>query len=278
MGISKGLIASAILVWASAASAQDAAKYPDWSGQWIRVESGPPRYDHSKPAGLGQEAPLNAEYQAVYEASLADQKVGGQGLDPGQKCIPMGMPRQMSGFFPFQFVVTPGATFMLFEYSTYTTRRIFTDGRAWPTEIEPTFAGYSIGKWIDENHDGRYNALEIETRGFMGPRVYDGSGTPMHGDNETVIKERIYVDKSDPKILRDEMTTYDHALTHPWTVMKSYRRLPNEIWTENSCALGNDHVYIGKDDYLLSGDGFLMPVRKNQAPPDLRYFKRAQQP
>jgi len=32
-------------------------------------------------------------------------------------------------------------------------------------------------------------------------------------------------------------------------------------------------IIIGKENYFLSGDGFLMPARKDQAPPDLRYFK-----
>jgi hypothetical protein len=270
-------IGMAAALCSSAVALADAASYPDWSGQWIRVESGQPRYDHSKPPGLGQEAPLTVEYRALYEASLADQKVGGQGLDPGQKCIPMGMPRQMSGFFPFEFVTTPGATYLLFEYSTYTTRRVFTDGRAWPGEIEPTFSGYSIGKWIDTRHDGRFDTLEVETRGFMGPRVFDGSGTPMHEDNATVITERIYLDKADPNLLHDEITTNDHALTHPWTALKNFRRMPKVLWTENTCTLGANHVYVGNEDYLLSGDGYLMPVRKNQPPPDLRYFKQATQ-
>jgi hypothetical protein len=265
-----------VLAGLTSAAFAEEARYPDWSGQWARVETGQPRYDYSKPAARGQEAPLTAEYQAIYEASIADQKLGGQGLDPGLKCIPMGMPRQMSGFFPFEFVVTPAVTYMLFEYSTYTTRRIYTDGRDWPAQIEPTFAGYSIGKWIDEDHDGKYDVLEVETRGFMGPRVYDPSGTPLHEDNESVIKERFSLDKADPSQLRLEMTTHDHALTKPWSVAKTFRRLPKVFWTENTCTLGNDHVYIGKDDYLLSGDGYLMPVKKGQQPPDLRYFKQSQ--
>jgi hypothetical protein len=35
------------------------------------------------------------------------------------------------------------------------------------------------------------------------------------------------------------------------------------------------HVRIGKDAYYLSADGLLMPTRKDQAPPDLRYFKQS---
>jgi hypothetical protein len=47
----------------------------------------------------------------------------------------------------------------------------FTDGRDWATSFEPTFQGYSSGKWVDENGDGHYNVLEVETRGFKRPEV-----------------------------------------------------------------------------------------------------------
>jgi hypothetical protein len=129
-----------------------------------------------------------------------------QGLDLGTRCIPMGMPRQMSGFYPFEFSFAPGVIHVLFEYSSYTTRRIYVDGRDWPRNAEPTFAGYSIGHWIDEDHDGRYDVLEVETRDLRGPRILDASGTPSHVDNESVIKERLYLDKADPDLLHDEMT------------------------------------------------------------------------
>jgi hypothetical protein len=250
------------------------AKLPDWSGQWVRVATGPPRYDYSKPPIHGQQAPLTDEYRALHEASIADQAAGGQGLYPGSKCIPMGMPRQMDGIYPFEFILSSGVTHVLFEYALYTTRRIYTDGRDWPKDEEPTFAGYSIGKWIDEDRDGRHDVLEVETRNFMGPRVFDPSGMPLHADNQTIIKERIYLDRADPNLLRAEMTTYDHALTRPWSVVNTYRRMAKVIWTENGCSLSNDHVFIGKENYVLSADGLLMPTKKDQPPPDLRYFNQ----
>jgi hypothetical protein len=37
--------------------------------------------------------------------------------------------------------------------------------------------------------------------------------------------------------------------------------------------LNNRHIAIGNENYFVSGDGYLMPARKDQAPPDLRYFK-----
>jgi hypothetical protein len=155
-------------------------------------------------------------------------------------------------------------------------RRIFTDGRDWPKEIEPSYAGYSIGRWIDEDGDGTYDVLEAETRGFKGPRVYDASGLPLHFDNQSVFKERIHLDKSDPKVIHDEVTVIDHALTRPWTVDKRYVHSanPRPEWREASCIEGSDLVAIGKEMYILRVDGFLMPAKKDQRPPDLRYFKQ----
>jgi hypothetical protein len=254
--------------------AEDAGTYPDFSGQWIRVENGPPRYDYSRPPGPGQQDYLTDEYKAVHNASMADQAAGGQGLDLGTRCIPMGMPRQMSGFYPFEFSFAPGVIQVLFEYSSYTTRRIWVDGRDWPKEVEPTFAGYSVGRWIDEDHDGRYDVLEVETRNLRGPRILDASGTPSHADNQSVIKERLYLDKLNPDLLHDEMTMFDHAFTKPWPVMKTFRRKRDGIWTDNDCA-DNGHVAVGKENYFVSGDGYLMPTKKGQQPPDLKYFQQS---
>jgi hypothetical protein len=118
----------------------------------------------------------------------------------------------------------------------------------------------------------------VETRGLRGPRSFDASGLPLHADNETVVKERIFIDKSDPNIAHDEVTVIDHALTRPWTVMKSYRRSPEAYptWSEENCGESNNHVTIANEDYMLSADGLLMPTRKDQTPPNLRYFKQPQ--
>src|SRR5262244_3117511 len=67
------------------------------------------------------------------------------------------------------------------------------------------------GKWIDEDGDGRYDTLEIETRGFKGPRAIDISGIPLHEDQQTVVKERLYLDKADQNLLRNEITIIDNA-------------------------------------------------------------------
>ena len=232
------------------------------------------QWDTGKPMGRGQQAPLTPEFQAIFEAGLASQREGGQGNDPRYGCLPQGMPRVMSALFPMEFLISPRATHILFE--NHLPRRIYTDGRDWPTkDMEPAFVGYSIGRWIDEDGDGRYDVLEAETRHIRGPRTFEPSGLPLHTDNQTVVKERIAFDKADRNVLHDEITTIDHALSRPWTVTQSYRRENREIWVDNTCAEFNSHVVVGKEHYFLSGERLLMPVRKNQPPPDLRYFKDA---
>ena len=77
--------------------------------------------------------------------------------------------------------------------------------------------------------------------------------------------------------LLDEITTIDNALTRPWTVTKKYARdsNPTPIWHFNECSENNPHVLIGKEGYYVNAEGFLMPTKKGQQPPDLRYFKSA---
>ena len=271
-------LAAALGATIAGARAWDDAKYPDLKGQW-RVIGGPMRFDTSKPWGPGQQAPLTPEYQAIFEANLKAQAEGGQGTTPTYTCLSPGMPRVTNGYGQLEIVVTPDTTHFLVQH-IHDDRRIFTDGRDWPAqaELEPSFLGYSIGRWIDTDGDGRYDVLEVETRHFKGPRAFDSSGIPLHSDNQTVVKERIYLNKTDPNLLHNEVTVIDHALTRPWTVTKSYRREPHSrpYWREVNCAENNNHVEIGKEGYMLSADGLLMPTRKGQPPPDLRHFQQSQ--
>ena len=295
MGFRQSIGATALMaalmtaMFGGPALSQD-SKYPDLKGQWrgagnaglLAGGAGGLRWDNSKPPStapnLGQEPPLTPEYQAIYEANLADMVRGGQGIDPTYSCLSPGMPRVMMPYSPLEFVVTPEITYVLMERDHDFYRHIYTDGRDYPANMaqEPRYLGYSIGKWLDEDGDGRYDTLEVETRGLKGPRVYDATGIPLHEDNETIVKERIYLDKSDKNLLHDDITTIDHALTRPWVVNKTFRRVVSKepIWFGHQvCGEGNVHVGIGKEVYFLSGDGLLMPAIKDQPPPDLRYFK-----
>jgi hypothetical protein len=271
-----------LLAPVAVAHAFDDAKYPDLHGQWTRAPvpgaAGQPTYDPGKSWGRGQQAPLTAEYQAIFEANLADQAAGGQGIVPWGSCLANGMPAIMTVFQPMEIVVTPDVTYIMIDQIHDSHRRIYTDGRDFPPALEPAFDGYSIGRWMEQDRDGRYGLLEIETRGLKGPRVYDASGLPLHRDNQSVIKERLYLDQADRNLLYDQITVIDRALTRPWTVTKSFRRgaNPRPWWPEYVCADGQSHVQIGKEAYFLSADGLLMPAKKDQPPPDLRYFKQTQ--
>ena len=258
--------------------AWDDSKYPDLKGQWMRGPGGGARYDWSKPLGRGQEAPLTPEYQAIYEATLADQAAGGQGGDPTYRCLSPGMPRIMHVYAPMEIIVTPETTHILIEH-IHDSRRIHTDGRDWPDDMyeNPMFRGYSIGKWIDTDGDGKFDVLEVETRGIKNPRTYDPTGIPFHADGRTIVKERFYLDKNNANLLHLELTTIDNALTRPWSASRVFQRVVTNkpIWWDHSvCGEGNAHVGIGKEVYYLNGDGLLMPAMKDQPPPDLRYFKK----
>jgi hypothetical protein len=257
----------------AAAWAHDEAKYPDFYAQWVRAH---PRsqWDPSKPRGLQQEAPLTPQYQAVFEANLVALRSGSSDADPQIYCYPSGMPRFMIAYEPIEIIVTPPMTYVRVDHLSEL-RRIYTDGRDWPAQIKPSFEGYSIGKWIDEDGDGRYDVLQVETRGFKGPRTLDADGLPLHKNNRTIVRERLFLDKANRDLLQDEITTIDDAFTRPWTVTRSYDRERKPLWPEYLCTESNNHIRIGKEVYLRGADGRLMPTFKDQPPPDLRNFTQS---
>src|SRR5262249_50408490 len=254
-----GLLALAALAGAATtaahAQALDAAKYPDWSGKWRGIGG-----ERRGPAETRGRRPAPAPDRG--KASLADQRAGGPGNDMRFSCLPPGMPRMMTAIFPMEFIFTPKITYILFE--NLMPRRIYTDGRDWPKEADAAFAGYSLGRWVDEDGDGRYDVLEIETRNMKGPGSFEPSGLPLHRDDQTVVKERIHLDKANVGVLLDDITTIDNALSRPWTVTKQYRRDGSPFWFDNNCTENNPHILIGKEAYYLSADGYLMPAKKGQ--------------
>jgi hypothetical protein len=245
---------------------------PAFEGQWRSAVAGD-AWDPGKPPGLAQQAPLTPEYQANFEASLKDEAAGGHGNDRHAACVLDGMPRIMSLVAPMEILIQPRLTFMIFQEAF--TRRIHTDGVPMPESELPAFQGYSIGKWVDPDPDGRDRALEIETRHFKGPRVMDSTGLPLARDNKTIVRERLYLDPNDRDVLHDDITTIDHAFTRPWTVAKTYRRAHHPVWAEYNCQPPKGAIFIGLDEYRVTPDGKLEPLYQGQRPPDLRYFPPA---
>ena len=291
----------AICTTISPAQAFDDTKYPNLKGQWnrfiVRGLGGQPSFDQTKPSGFGQEAPLTSEYKTVLEASLTDQAKGGQGNFTGSGCLAYGIldGDDAVGADLLERLGDHRADFLarcrdgrhvrdlrVVGLDTLGLLLDRVDGRLERFEVllarGSAFPGDHRGsRKLDEDGDGVYDVLEVETRGpFKGPRAYDATGLPLHFDNESRFKERFFIDKADPNLLHDEITAIDHALTRPWTVDKRYRRSanPQPGWPEYVCAENNAQVRIGDEYYYLSAERLLMPTRKDQLPPDLRYFQQ----
>jgi hypothetical protein len=171
----------ALVATLGGAHAFDETKYPDLKGQWNRTTA--PRWEDAS------KAPLTPEYRAIFEANVKDQAEGGQGDTPTFTCLSPGMPRVMNAYEPFEIVVTPQATHFLMDH-IHDSRRILTDGRGWPKEIDPSFAGYSIGKWLDEDGDGRYDVLVVETRAPMTAPAFRSTRTTRPSSRNASISTR----------------------------------------------------------------------------------------
>jgi len=178
----RDLLAAVLIFAAGAAGAFDDANYPDWKGQWHRlpVPGSPARRPSTRPKRLGraQQAPLTPEYQRVSKTILAEQAAGGHGLGRSHICIP---PRHADGH---ECLRADGNH----RHRGHHPHHDPEHGRA-PPPSSPTAAtglprsrrlisGYSIGKWIDIDGDGKLDTLEVETRHLKGPRVFDPTGLP----------------------------------------------------------------------------------------------------
>src|ERR1017187_4512360 len=113
MSIGAITLAIALLTAIAGAPAQDLSKYPDWSGQWKKPAELGNQWDLSRPRGRGQRSPLTPEYQAIYEARLADLAAGGLGGNATAQCVPHGMPQMMTGICAMEIIVTPKTTYLL---------------------------------------------------------------------------------------------------------------------------------------------------------------------
>jgi len=167
---------------------------------------------YEQAAAQGQ-PPLTPEYQAIYEANLKDQAEGGQGTDPTFICIPDGMPRAMNVIFPMEIVIQPKTTHMMIEYRSML-RRVFTTdaiARGCRAVLHGLF-----DRPMERPGRGRplRSARDRDPQPERSPS-FDASGIPLHADNRTIVKERLYLDKADPNLMLNEVTTIDNALDRP---------------------------------------------------------------
>ena len=82
------------------------------------------------------------------------------------------------------------------------------------------------------------------------------------------------LDRANPDVLEDEITTTDNALTRPWTVTRKYKREARPAWAEYYCHEHNTIVILNKETYFVREDGYLMPSGKDQPAPNLTRFEQ----
>jgi hypothetical protein len=187
---------------------------PDLSGIWAPVrrraldESLEGQVNATGPFwDFGSVVPGGLPYQP-WAAALRNQRAADQSKDnPDVKCMPLGILQMNTHPFPRRIVQTPGYVAILHERDLEY-RQIFTDGRPLPEDPQPSWNGYSTGKWVGDT-------LVVETTGFRDGLWADYDGSPI--TTAAKITERFR--RVNFGSMELEMTVDDpKAYTKPWTV------------------------------------------------------------
>ena len=208
---------------------------PDLSGVWIRREgeTAPPlsnefAYSLSWFMPKNAEVPLQPAAAAIFKQRAA-RDGGGR---PSEHCLPHGVPGAMLPPTPFKIVQIPGLTLILYE-SWLDFRQIFTDGRKHPAEMNPTWYGYSVGKWTGDT-------FVVETVGFNEESWLDGLGLPHSG--ELRVTERFQ--RLSAGHLHMEGTVDDPKMyTRPWTFRIDFDSIPDADLIEYICENEKDATH-----------------------------------
>jgi len=206
--------------------------HPDLSGVWMPNTRGL----QDLAVGMnGAEIP----YQPWAAQTVKDRANGARGKDdPAAHCVP-GMPKLVVLPYPYKIFQTPGVTVILYEGFT-TFRQIFTDGRTLPKDPQPSWLGYSVGKWEGDT-------FVVETIGINERTWMDNAGRPHSDALRTTERYR----RRDFGSMEVSITFDDpKAYTHPWTVNHTPSRLVvGQDLLEYMCTENNRDV-----DHLF-GDG-----------------------
>ena len=165
--------------------------------------------------------------------------------------MPSGLPMVMQAYEPMEVIVTQDTTHIFFQ-NDQAHRRIFADGREWPKGVEPALLAIrSANGWTRMVTDGsiRSSPKPVISRG----RAFSTSrGIPLHEDNETVIKERIYLDRA---------TATSSMTRSRWRITRSHGPGPSisntgaipirdQLWRRRFARTTTVNVFIGNQDYI----------------------------
>lgn len=144
--------------------------------------------------------------------------------NPSTNCLPRGIPLGELLSIPFKIVQTPGYSAILYE-GDFNYREIYTDGRKLPVNPQPTWLGYSIGKWQGDT-------FVVTTSGFNDKSWIDAMGHPR---SESMRLEESFHRRDfghmDLQITVDDPVMY----TKPVTVKASYHLVPGSGLLETVC-------------------------------------------
>jgi hypothetical protein len=200
---------------------------PDLSGVWLR--NGNYLQNLAKD---GVEVPFQPWAEALYKQRMENLSKG----TPGERCLPRGVPAEMTTPNPFKLVQIPGLVLLVFEQFSYF-RQILTDGRGHPTDRMPTWFGYSVGKWVGDS-------LVADTVGFNDQTWLDYDGHPHSDALHTIERFR----RLDFGHMEFQITIDDpKAYTKPWTVTIPFDLLPDTELIESICENERDVPHmVGK--------------------------------
>jgi hypothetical protein len=175
-----------------------------------------------------QEEPLRPEGAAAYQRHREDH-LG----YPHTQCLPDGVPADMMTM-TFKMIQAPQEIVLLTELNS-PARQIFTDGRALPKDPQPTWMGYSVGKWENDT-------LVVQTVGLNDRGWLDGAGHPR--SEQMHITERYR--RRDFGHLDLEFTFDDPAYyTRPFTLKAPARLIPDSDLIEYVCENEKDRNHMG---------------------------------
>jgi hypothetical protein len=148
--------------------------------------------------------------------------------DPNNTCLPSGVPEKDAVTSPFKIMQFPGETVILYESRTIF-REIFTDGRPLPKDPNPTWQGYSIGRWEGDD-------FVVETNGLNDKIWMDTNGHPI--TEAAHITERFR--RHDYGHMDIQITIDDpKAYTKPWTITENPSLLADTELLESVCEENN---------------------------------------
>jgi hypothetical protein len=160
--------------------------------------------------------PLTPWGQARFDATvpfMGPRAHAGMENNPSLRCVPESVPKSLILPNPFEIVQIPGRVFMFFE-EFHLWRTIWTDGRALPKDPDPSYLGYSVGKWEGDT-------FVVDTIGFNDVPWVDSYGNPRSEQMHLTERyRRLNRDTLEMQIIMDDPKAYTKIWSSPPRLFK----------------------------------------------------------